>query len=165
MLLEMVIPSPGESISEVEIAEWLVEDGDFVEKDQVIAEIDSDKATLELPAEQSGNINIVVKEGETVAVGDVVCLIDTSEVVTNKSEPYWFDVFVEGIIKAGPADLKVVEDHSNLDVLDEDELVGEAEDTLTILTKHIEGMEITGDKTKLENLVRSLYTEALDVAS
>ena len=86
MLLEMVIPSPGESISEVEIAEWLVEDGDFVEKDQAIAEIDSDKATLELPAEQSGKIKIVVKEGETVAVGDVVCLIDTSEVVTNKSE-------------------------------------------------------------------------------
>jgi len=86
MLLEMVVPSPGESISEVEIAEWLVEDGDFVEKDQAIAEIDSDKATLELPAEQSGKIKIVVKEGETVAVGDVVCLIDTNEVVTNKSE-------------------------------------------------------------------------------
>ena len=86
MLLEMVVPSPGESISEVEIAEWLVEDGDFVEKDQAIAEIDSDKATLELPAEQSGKIKIVVKEGETVAVGDVVCLIDTNEVITNKSE-------------------------------------------------------------------------------
>ena len=82
----MVVPSPGESISEVEIAEWLVEDGDFVEKDQAIAEIDSDKATLELPAEQSGKIKIVVKEGETVAVGDVVCLIDTNEVITNKSE-------------------------------------------------------------------------------
>ena len=82
----MVVPSPGESISEVEIAEWLVNDGDFVEKDQAIAEIDSDKATLELPAEQSGKIKIVVKEGETVAVGDVVCLIDTNEVVTNKSE-------------------------------------------------------------------------------
>ena len=52
MLLEMKVPSPGESISEVEIAEWLVEDGDFVEKDQSIAEIDSDKATLELPAEE-----------------------------------------------------------------------------------------------------------------
>ena len=86
MLLEMVVPSPGESISEVEIAEWLVEDGDFVEKDQAIAEIDSDKATLELPAEQSGKIKIVVNEGETVAVGDVVCLIDTNEVIKNKSE-------------------------------------------------------------------------------
>ena len=75
----MLVPSPGESISEVEIAEWLVEDGDYVEKDQAIAEIDSDKATLELPAEQSGKIKIVVAEGETVAVGDVVCLIDTKD--------------------------------------------------------------------------------------
>ena len=78
MLLEMRVPSPGESISEVEIAEWLVEDGDYVEKDQSIAEIDSDKATLELPAEESGTIKIVVDDGETVAVGDVVCIINTS---------------------------------------------------------------------------------------
>jgi 2-oxoglutarate dehydrogenase E2 component (dihydrolipoamide succinyltransferase) len=78
MLLEMKVPSPGESILEVEIAEWLVEDGDYVEKDQSIAEIDSDKATLELPAEESGIIKIVVGNGETVAVGDVVCIIDTS---------------------------------------------------------------------------------------
>jgi 2-oxoglutarate dehydrogenase E2 component (dihydrolipoamide succinyltransferase) len=78
MLLEMKVPSPGESILEVEIAEWLVEDGDYVEKDQSIAEIDSDKATLELPAEESGTIKIVVGNGETVAVGDVVCIIDTS---------------------------------------------------------------------------------------
>ena len=79
MLLEMKVPSPGESISEVEIAQWIVEDGDFVEKDQSIAEIDSDKATLELPAEESGTIKIVVEEGVTVAVGDVVCIIDTSK--------------------------------------------------------------------------------------
>ena len=85
MLLEMLVPSPGESISEVEIAEWLVEDGDYVEKDQAIAEIDSDKATLELPAEKSGKIKIVAAEGETVAVGDVVCLIDTNEVQAEKS--------------------------------------------------------------------------------
>lgn len=78
MLLEMKVPSPGESISEVEIAAWLVEDGEYVEKDQEIAEVDSDKATLALPAEVSGAIKIVVEEGETVAVGDVVCIIDTS---------------------------------------------------------------------------------------
>ena len=78
MLLEMKVPSPGESISEVEIAEWLVEDGDYVEKDQSIAEIDSDKATLELPAEKSGRIKIIVNAGDTVAVGDIVCTIDTS---------------------------------------------------------------------------------------
>ena len=78
MILEMKVPSPGESISEVEIAEWLVKDGDFVEKDQTIAEVDSDKATLDLPAEQSGVITLKAEEGDAVAVGQVVCLIDTS---------------------------------------------------------------------------------------
>jgi 2-oxoglutarate dehydrogenase E2 component (dihydrolipoamide succinyltransferase) len=87
MLLEMRVPSPGESISEVEIAEWLVEDGDYVEKDQSIAEIDSDKATLELPAEESGTIKIVVGDGETVAVGDIVCIIDTSAKGEAKVKP------------------------------------------------------------------------------
>lgn len=74
----MKVPSPGESISEVEIAEWLVADGDYVEKDQTIAEVDSDKATLELPAEVSGTITLKAEEGDTVLVGAVVCLIDTS---------------------------------------------------------------------------------------
>ena len=78
MILEMKVPSPGESISEVEIAEWLVKDGDFVEKDQTIAEVDSDKATLDLPAEESGVITLKAEEGDAVAVGQVVCLIDTS---------------------------------------------------------------------------------------
>ena len=78
MVLEMQIPSPGESISEVEIAQWLVSDGDYVKKDQIIAEIDSDKATLELPAEQSGIIKLKVNEGDVVEVGQVVCNIDTS---------------------------------------------------------------------------------------
>lgn len=77
-ILEMKVPSPGESISEVEIATWLVKDGDYVEKDQAIAEVDSDKATLELPAEVSGIITLKAEEGDTVAVGQVVCLIDTS---------------------------------------------------------------------------------------
>ncbi|MCP2026622.1 2-oxoglutarate dehydrogenase E2 component (dihydrolipoamide succinyltransferase) [Flavobacterium sp. HSC-32F16] len=73
----MKVPSPGESIKEVEIATWLVKDGDYVEKDQAIAEVDSDKATLELPAEMSGVITLKAEEGDTVAVGAVVCLIDT----------------------------------------------------------------------------------------
>ncbi len=77
-VLEMKVPSPGESISEVEIAMWLVEDGDYVEKDQAIAEVDSDKATLELPAEASGTITLKAEEGDAVTVGAVVCLIDTS---------------------------------------------------------------------------------------
>ncbi|MCB0761724.1 MAG: 2-oxoglutarate dehydrogenase complex dihydrolipoyllysine-residue succinyltransferase [Flavobacteriales bacterium] len=77
-VLEMKVPSPGESISEVEIATWLVSDGDWVEKDQTIAEVDSDKATLELPAEAAGVITLKAGEGDVVAVGDVVCLIDTA---------------------------------------------------------------------------------------
>ena len=78
----MKVPSPGESIKEVEIATWLVKDGDYVEKDQAIAEVDSDKATLELPAEASGTITLKAEEGDTVAVGAVVCLIDTSATKT-----------------------------------------------------------------------------------
>ena len=78
MILEMKVPSPGESITEVEIATWLVKDGDYVEKDQAIAEVDSDKATLELPAEASGIITLKAEEGDAVAVGQVVCHIDTS---------------------------------------------------------------------------------------
>jgi 2-oxoglutarate dehydrogenase E2 component (dihydrolipoamide succinyltransferase) len=90
MILEMKVPSPGESISEVEIAEWLVKDGEFVEKDQTIAEVDSDKATLDLPAEESGVITLKAEEGDAVAVGQVVCLIDTSakapKIKENKKE-------------------------------------------------------------------------------
>ncbi len=78
MILEMKVPSPGESITEVEIATWLVSDGDYVEKDQPIAEVDSDKATLELPAEESGIITLKAEEGDAVAVGEVVALIDMS---------------------------------------------------------------------------------------
>jgi len=78
MILEMKVPSPGESITEVEIAEWLVQDGDYVEKDQAIAEVDSDKATLELPAEASGTVTFKAEVGDAVEVGAVVCLIDTS---------------------------------------------------------------------------------------
>jgi 2-oxoglutarate dehydrogenase E2 component (dihydrolipoamide succinyltransferase) len=77
MSLEIKVPSPGESITEIEIADWLVQDGDYVEKDQAIAEVDSDKATLELPAEASGTITLQAEVGDAIAVGAVVCLIDT----------------------------------------------------------------------------------------
>jgi len=87
MILEMKVPSPGESIKEVEIATWLVQDGDYVEKDQAIAEVDSDKATLELPAEASGIITLKASEGDAVAVGAVVCLIDTSAAKPSGSAP------------------------------------------------------------------------------
>ena len=78
MVHEMKIPSPGESITEVEISQWLVSDGDIVSKDQTIAELDSDKATLDLPAETAGKISLKAKEGDTISVGEVVCVIDTS---------------------------------------------------------------------------------------
>ncbi len=93
MILEMKVPSPGESITEVEIAQWLVSDGDYVEKDQAIAEVDSDKATLELPAEESGTITLKAEEGDAVAVGAIVCLIDTEgkapegQAVSNDAKP------------------------------------------------------------------------------
>ena len=86
MILEMKVPSPGESITEVEIAQWLVSDGDYVKKDQAIAEVDSDKATLELPAEVSGTVTLKAEEGDAVMVGSVVCLIDTDGKDTNSSE-------------------------------------------------------------------------------
>ena len=93
----MKVPSPGESISEVEIAEWLVKDGDFVEKDQTIAEVDSDKATLDLPAEESGIITLKAEEGDAVAVGQVVCLIDTSAKAPKKNKVKQDDEPVEVI--------------------------------------------------------------------
>jgi 2-oxoglutarate dehydrogenase E2 component (dihydrolipoamide succinyltransferase) len=100
-VLEMKVPSPGESITEVEIAEWLVEDGDYVEKDQAIAEIDSDKATLELPAEESGRITLKAENGDAVDVGAVVCLIDTAA-----EKPAGFDSVKE---EAPVVEEKVVE--------------------------------------------------------
>lgn len=78
MILEMKVPSPGESISEVQIAQWLKKNGEYVFKDEEIVEVDSDKATLAIPAEESGTLEIIAKEGDTIAVGSVFCKIDTS---------------------------------------------------------------------------------------
>mgnify|MGYP003326021781 CR=1 FL=1 len=95
MILEMKVPSPGESISEVEISQWLVEDGDYVEKDQTIAEVDSDKATLDLPAEESGIITLKAEEGDTVLVGQVICLIDTKATKPKKQTKKVNEVIIE----------------------------------------------------------------------
>jgi 2-oxoglutarate dehydrogenase E2 component (dihydrolipoamide succinyltransferase) len=103
MILEMKVPSPGESIKEVEIATWLVKDGDYVEKDQAIAEVDSDKATLELPAEVSGIITLKAEEGDAVAVGAVVCHIDTDGVKPSGSAPA---VEVAKVAEAPKAEVK-----------------------------------------------------------
>src|SRR4030042_2427388 len=77
MILEIRIPSPGESITEAAIGNWLVQDGDIVEKDQEIAEVETDKATLPLIAADSGQIRLKVRAGEKIRVGDVACTIDT----------------------------------------------------------------------------------------
>ena len=107
----MKVPSPGESISEVEIAEWLVKDGDYVKKDQTIAEVDSDKATLDLPAEESGIITLKANEGDAVEVGSVVCLIDTSAKapISEKIKPA--EKVVEKVIEkiSVPKEIKVEE--------------------------------------------------------
>jgi 2-oxoglutarate dehydrogenase E2 component (dihydrolipoamide succinyltransferase) len=84
MLIEIKVPTPGESITEVELGKWLVADGDLVEKDQEVAEIESDKATLTLSATENGQIKIRIAEGERVAVGVVACTIDTGVAVENK---------------------------------------------------------------------------------
>jgi 2-oxoglutarate dehydrogenase E2 component (dihydrolipoamide succinyltransferase) len=113
MILEMKVPSPGESIKEVEIATWLVKDGDYVEKDQAIAEVDSDKATLELPAEASGIITLKAEEGDAVAVGAVVCLIDTSAAKPNGAAPV-AEVKAEAIELQTEAKLKEQKELSKL---------------------------------------------------
>jgi 2-oxoglutarate dehydrogenase E2 component (dihydrolipoamide succinyltransferase) len=105
MILEMKVPSPGESIKEVEIATWLVKDGDYVEKDQAIAEVDSDKATLELPAEASGIITLKAEEGDAVAVGAVVCHIDTDGAKPSGSAPV---VETAKVVEAPKAEAKPV---------------------------------------------------------
>ena len=107
MVHEMKIPSPGESIIEVEISQWLVSDGDIVSKDQTIAELDSDKATLDLPAETSGKISLKAEEGDTMSVGAVICLIDTSfasEINLDK-EGSTSNVVKEETIKSNPEEV------------------------------------------------------------
>ena len=127
MILEMKVPSPGESITEVEIAQWLVKDGDYVEKDQAVAEVDSDKATLELPAEVSGTIILKAEEGDAVNVGEVVCTIDTEgkapKSIESKTEIKNLDVSQEVKVETknyatgtpSPAAKKIISE-KNLDI-------------------------------------------------
>ena len=97
MLVEIKIPTPGESITEVEIGKWLVEDGEMVSQNQEVAEVESDKATLTLVAGENGKIKILVQEGETVAVGTIACTIDTSVAAAKKiaKEPIASELFAE----------------------------------------------------------------------
>jgi 2-oxoglutarate dehydrogenase E2 component (dihydrolipoamide succinyltransferase) len=77
MILELKVPSPGESITEVQIARWLKKDGDYVQKEEEVCEIDSDKATLTINSEQAGQIKILAKDGDTVKVGSIIAKVDT----------------------------------------------------------------------------------------
>ncbi len=103
MIVEIKVPSPGESITEVEIGHWLVSDGDIVSKNQEIAEVESDKATLTITADEGGKIKIIAEEGTAVAVGSVVCTIDTSfagEKVEAKTEAKAEEKAVEASVKS-----------------------------------------------------------------
>ena len=138
MVLEMKIPSPGESITEVEISQWLVKDGDIVTKDQTIAEIDSDKATLDLPAEESGKITLKAEEGDLMTVGDIVCLIDTS--VASDTKP----LIKEPIINEAKEEKKV-------DLVEDDEI------SITPLARNIasdKGIDINEIKAKGDKITK-----------
>ena len=138
MVLEMKIPSPGESITEVEISQWLVKDGDVVSKDQTIAEIDSDKATLDLPAEESGKITLKAEEGDLMAVGDIVCLIDTS--VASDSKP----LIKEPVVKE-------VKEEKKVDLVEDDGI------SITPLARNIasdKGIDINEIKAKGDKITK-----------
>ena len=141
----MKIPSPGESITEVEISQWLVKDGDLVRKDQTIAELDSDKATLDLPAEASGKITLKAKEGDSMSVGDVVCLIDTSESV---------------------AELKTDEIESNLEPIKEEKVqITQSENiSVTPLARNIasdKGIDLNEIKTEGQKITKDDVLKAV----
>ncbi len=141
----MKIPSPGESITEVEISQWLVKDGDIVRKDQTIAELDSDKATLDLPAEASGKITLKAQEGDSMSVGDVVCLIDTSESV---------------------AEIKTDEIESNLDPIKEEKVqITQSEDiSVTPLARNIasdKGIDLNEIKTEGQKITKDDVLKAV----
>lgn len=110
MILDIKAPTPGESITEVQIAAWLVNDGDFVEKDKEIAEVDSDKATLTVSAEAAGILKILVHAGETVKIASVIGTIDTSAAPAEKPEQAKPDTKPEPIAAPEPVKSKPAEE-------------------------------------------------------
>ncbi|MBC7654520.1 MAG: 2-oxoglutarate dehydrogenase complex dihydrolipoyllysine-residue succinyltransferase, partial [Oligoflexus sp.] len=86
MAIDIKVPTVGESINEVTLVKWLKNDGDFADRDEVIAELESEKATFEVNAEQAGVVKHVAKEGDTLAIGDVVCSIDTDAAKPSAAE-------------------------------------------------------------------------------
>ncbi|WP_185861309.1 2-oxoglutarate dehydrogenase complex dihydrolipoyllysine-residue succinyltransferase [Blattabacterium cuenoti] len=108
MITKIKVPSPGESITEVEISAWLVKNGDYVNKGQIIAEIDSDKATLEISAKESGKITLMVEKGEKIKIGDVLCLIDSSQEKKEIKEKIDHEHHIEKI--PSPASKKILKE-------------------------------------------------------
>tara|TARA_B100001057_G_scaffold323615_1_gene323835 strand:+ start:2558 stop:3748 length:1191 start_codon:yes stop_codon:yes gene_type:complete len=144
MVLEMKIPSPGESITEVEISQWLVKEGDIVNKDQTIAELDSDKATLDLPAEASGKITFKAQEGDTMSVGDVICLIDPSEI--SNSESFTND----------PSEkIKIQEEKVETTQIDEINITPLARNIATDKGINIKAIESKGEKITKEDVLKA----------
>ena len=81
----------------------------------------------------------------------------------NKTNPYWFDLLIDKLEKAQPIDIQVVDDHFNLDMEDDDDIIDQAEDTMTILHKYVDTINTKVNKPKLDKLLRDLYNEALSV--
>tara|TARA_A100001011_G_scaffold388012_1_gene466817 strand:- start:262 stop:1440 length:1179 start_codon:yes stop_codon:yes gene_type:complete len=124
MIVDIKVPSPGESITEVEISNWLVSDGDHVDKDQEICEIDSDKATLTVSAEESGKIKILKESEKTILVGDIICQIDTSvksskkkNVAINTDKPIPQSPKANMGQTASPAAKKIIREQNLKDVI------------------------------------------------
>src|SRR5437764_35728 len=103
MALDIKVPTVGESINEVTLSRWLKKDGDYVQQDEVLCEIESDKATFELNAEKPGNLKIMVKEGETIKIGTVVAQIDTDVAASAKQEAPKQKETIKAAVSAPPA--------------------------------------------------------------
>jgi len=85
-------------------------------------------------------------------------------IIKSKTNPYWFDMFMDKLEKVNPIHVQVVEDHLNLDLESDDDIVSEAEDTMTILHKYIEALDVNVNKSELETTIKDLYSEALSVS-
>ncbi|HWS01464.1 MAG TPA: 2-oxoglutarate dehydrogenase complex dihydrolipoyllysine-residue succinyltransferase [Prolixibacteraceae bacterium] len=130
MIVEIKVPSPGESVTEVEIGKWLVENGSTVRKDQEVAEVESDKATLSLIATASGMLNILAKEGDRVVVGSVVCTIDTEKGSSQQDHQQAVSVPVQN----EPAQSAVKEDDTKNEIPAEAANVQKEPDTMLKMT-------------------------------
>ena len=94
---------------------------------------------------------------------DSLCNSYVKVIVSEKTNPYWFDMFIDKLEKANPIHVQVVEDHLNLDLESDDDIVNEAEDTLTILHKYVDALDVSVSKPKLESTIKELYSEALSI--